>query len=204
MNARAGRHTLPDRDEPGQSWLSEPGRDVPCGYGGVVLMRAYRLTLEQFGDVLTQEMHRAPAAAAGLGLRLAPLLDFPETGRQEGPSIVEQRALAPSVRAWGRPGATAPGQSGTSSGCCAVRLGSGRYETVYRLGWLDGEPVLTFAPGTEAGCPINAPAPAYLATLVEGIREAHGLGDAEIGRYLTACPGAGTWSAQDIGTLAPG
>jgi hypothetical protein len=66
-------------------------------------------------------------------------------------------------------------------------LGPGRYETVHRVGDLDGHPVLTF---TADELPeLNAPAPGYLATMVRGLRAVHGLSDDAIVELLLARPG---------------
>ena len=70
-------------------------------------------------------------------------------------------------------------------------LGPGRYEALHLVGELEGLPVLTFTTPEPLALQRNAPAPAYLAMLVSGLREAHGLSDAEIVAYLAGRPGLG-------------
>ena len=70
-------------------------------------------------------------------------------------------------------------------------LGPGRYEALHLVGELEGRPVLTFTTPEPLALQRNAPAPAYLAMLVSGLREAHGLSDAEIVDYLAGRPGLG-------------
>ena len=66
-------------------------------------------------------------------------------------------------------------------------LGPGRYETVHRVGDLDGHPVLTFT--ADVLPPLNAPSAAYLATMVRGLRSVHELDDERIVDELLARPG---------------
>lgn len=68
-------------------------------------------------------------------------------------------------------------------------LGPGRYETLHRVGDLDGHPVLTFT--ADVIPPLNAPSAAYLATMARGLRAVHDLGDDAIVDYLLARPGIG-------------
>src|SRR4051794_23122418 len=72
----------------------------------------------------------------------------------------------------------------------SVTLGPGRYETLVCPGSRDGHPLLTFtAPWSAAEVDWNPPAPAYLARLAGGIREAHGWDADRITDYLSARPG---------------
>ena len=49
---------------------------------------------------------------------------------------------------------------------------------------------MTFtAPWSLADVEPAAPAPGYLAMLIGGLRESHGLGDSAIMRYLSSAPG---------------
>ncbi|MFC8503899.1 hypothetical protein ACFUC1_16200 [Pedococcus sp. NPDC057267] len=53
----------------------------------------------------------------------------------------------------------------------------------------------------------NPPAPAYLRTMAEGLREAHGLEDEQVADYLLSCPGAvPRWDAARLAAevIAPG
>jgi hypothetical protein len=68
-------------------------------------------------------------------------------------------------------------------------VGPGRYETLDRVGELDGRPVLTFSSPDVLALGLRAPAPAYLATIARGLRQAHGLADEEVVDYLAGCPG---------------
>ncbi|RKN42782.1 histone deacetylase [Micromonospora endolithica] len=79
-------------------------------------------------------------------------------------------------------------------------LGPGRYETLICPGRLDGIPLLTFtAPWTAADVKWRAPAPAYLATIARGLREAHGWDVDRIAGYLLDRPGiAGTWERESL------
>lgn len=62
--------------------------------------------------------------------------------------------------------------------------GPGRYETLHLVGMLDNLPVLTFTAPADHSLPANPPAPAYLATMERGLREAHGLTAADARAYL--------------------
>lgn len=78
-------------------------------------------------------------------------------------------------------------------------VGPGRYETLHVSGKMDGRPVLTFSAPAVGSLGLHAPAAAYLATMADGLREAHGLGDDEIVDYLLGCPGAAPdWDADGI------
>lgn len=62
--------------------------------------------------------------------------------------------------------------------------GPGRYETLHLVGELDGLPVLTFTAPAAHTLPPNPPAPAYVDTIVRGLRECHGLTEEEARAYL--------------------
>ncbi|MFE6050557.1 histone deacetylase [Kitasatospora sp. NPDC056446] len=84
-----------------------------------------------------------------------------------------------------------------------AELGPGRYETLLRLGTLDGHPLLTFtAPGGLAGAEPNAPSAAYLRTLGRGLAESHGWGPWRAAGYLATRPGAaGHWTPGAVAAL---
>jgi hypothetical protein len=69
--------------------------------------------------------------------------------------------------------------------------GPGRYETLHLVGELDGLPVLTFTAPEGHGLLPNRPAPIYLATIRRGLRECHGLSDADAAAYLAAAQDGG-------------
>jgi hypothetical protein len=76
-------------------------------------------------------------------------------------------------------------------------LGPGRYETVHRVGDLDGCPVLTFT--AEVIPALNPPSATYLATMTRGLRAVHGLGDDEIVELLLGRPGMRPqWDEQSL------
>jgi hypothetical protein len=86
-----------------------------------------------------------------------------------------------------------------------AQLGKGRYETLLRLGELDGHPMLTFtAPWSFADLPldgvaINPPSAPYLRTFGHGLRAAHGWNPRRAADYLAGLPGAdGVWPADEI------
>ncbi len=112
---------------------------------GEVAARAYLLTVPQFSDVATQEMHRPTGADVDVHGLLA----------------------------------HAP----------VATLGPGRYETLHRVAELDGVAVVTFsAPWTLGDALLNAPSPAYLRMMADGLREAHGWSDTQVAAYLDRCP----------------
>jgi hypothetical protein len=83
-----------------------------------------------------------------------------------------------------------------------VATGPGHYETVVRLGELDGSPMFTITHHDVASLPLAAPAPVYLQWISTGLREAHGYDDAEIARYLASAPGAaGVWAEAELEAL---
>lgn len=79
-------------------------------------------------------------------------------------------------------------------------LGDGRYETLHRVGDIDGLPVVTFsAPWTAATAPLNPPSAAYLRVLAEGLRESHDWSMSQICDYLLAAPGvADGWDSHGL------
>jgi hypothetical protein len=84
-----------------------------------------------------------------------------------------------------------------------VTTGPGLYETVIRLGELDGAPMFTITHHDVAGLPPAAPSAVYLRWISIGLREAHGYDDARIARYLVAAPGVSdTWAESEIAALA--
>lgn len=70
-------------------------------------------------------------------------------------------------------------------------LGPGRYEALHLVGELEGLPVLTFTTPDPSGLQQNSPTTTYLATLVTGLRETHGLADDDLADYLLGRPGIG-------------
>jgi hypothetical protein len=80
-----------------------------------------------------------------------------------------------------------------------VATGPGHYETVVRLGELDGAAMFTITHHDVAGLPLTSPTAAYLRWIATGLREAHRYDGARIARYLANAPGAaGTWSEAEI------
>jgi hypothetical protein len=74
----------------------------------------------------------------------------------------------------------------------ARQIGPGHYELMVCTGRLEGVPIVTFtSPRAVADAEIGAPAPAYLAMLIGGLREAHGLSDEALVDYLGSTPGCG-------------
>jgi len=81
-------------------------------------------------------------------------------------------------------------------------VGPGRYEALHLVGEIDDHPVLTFTTPNPAALQRNSPMPAYLRTMADGLREAHGLADEEVTAYLLACPGAAPdWDADRLAQL---
>lgn len=165
--------TYPGAREPAEPLASRPFRmggrvvfawESPTWGGGVAfhepdadgetLARAYLVTVEQFADVLEQEMGRDPGVDHDL-----------------------QEVLAGGRQA----------------------VGPGHYETVHLAGELDGRPVLTFSTPDVEPLGLRAPAPAYLATIARGLRQAHDLPDDELADYLLDCRGtAPGWSRDQV------
>jgi hypothetical protein len=110
--------------------------------------RAYLLTSDQLGDVVAQEMWRAPGS----------------------PFAREVAALLPDVDV-------------------IHTMGPGRYESVVRLGELDGMPMFTVTHGTVADLTPVAPTASYLRWIATGLVEAHGWELARVVDYLHGAPG---------------
>ena len=69
-------------------------------------------------------------------------------------------------------------------------IGPGRYENLLCVDRHAGHPVVTFtAPWSLTDVEPTAPPPGYLALLIGGLRESHGLEDQAIIRYLSSAPG---------------
>ena len=84
-----------------------------------------------------------------------------------------------------------------------VATGTGHYETVVRLGELDGAPMFTITHHDVSSLRLRAPAAAYLRWISIGLREAHAYDDARIARYLMAAPGiAGDWTEEQVHELS--
>ena len=84
-----------------------------------------------------------------------------------------------------------------------VTTGPGLYETVVRLGELDGAPMFTITHHDVASLAPAAPTAAYLRWITVGLRETHGYDDRRIARYLAAAPGVeGAWTEAEIVALA--
>ena len=78
-------------------------------------------------------------------------------------------------------------------------VGPGRYETLHLAGELDGRPVISFSSPDVDALGLRAPAPAYVATIARGLRQAHSLTDQQIVDYLLTCPGVnGALSRRDL------
>lgn len=84
-----------------------------------------------------------------------------------------------------------------------VATGPGHYETVVRLGELDGAPMFTITYHDVPSLDPTAPTAPYLWWIITGLREAHGYDDARIARYLLTAPGVGgAWTETEILALA--
>ena len=174
------------REYPGCRDPSEPERaaafDVPGGLvfagestvwgGGMAFYdahapgraacRAYLVTVEQFADVVAQEMRRPPGGE--FARDLAGLLGDVES---------------------------------------VHTMGSGRYETVTRLGESAGAAMFTVTHDDAGSLEPAAPAAAYLWWISAGLREAHGWDASRIAGYLEAAPGvAGAWTRSQLTELA--
>lgn len=79
--------------------------------------------------------------------------------------------------------------------------GPGRYETLHLVGELRGDPVLTFSATDPAALERRAPSAPYVAMIVRGLVETHGLSVEEAARHVASRPGAGDWTAADIAAL---
>jgi hypothetical protein len=84
-------------------------------------------------------------------------------------------------------------------------VGPGRYETLHVAGSIEGWPVLTFSADDVSGLGLRPPSPAYVATMVRGLLDAHPLSDGEIVDYLLACPGSAPhWDRDALVALVAG
>ncbi len=83
-------------------------------------------------------------------------------------------------------------------------LGDRRYENLLCVGRLEGHPVFTFtSPWSMADAALGEPAPAYLQTMINGLREAHGLCDDALRGYLGAAPGCSEALVASVLTSDP-
>ena len=86
-------------------------------------------------------------------------------------------------------------------------VGPGRYETLHVAGTVDELPVVTFSCPDVAELALRPPSAPYLATMVRGLRAAHGLSDDETVDYLLAADGlthpdgSNAWTRQSLTTL---
>jgi hypothetical protein len=84
-----------------------------------------------------------------------------------------------------------------------VTSGPGLYETVVRLGEMDGASMFTITHHDVGSLRPTAPSAAYLRWITTGLQEAHGYDDVRIARYLVAAPGIrGAWTETQIADLA--
>ena len=84
-----------------------------------------------------------------------------------------------------------------------VTMGPGRYETVVRLGELDGAPMFTITHHDVAALRLASPTATYLHWIATGLHEAHGYDAARIARYLGTAPGVrGAWSETELEEVA--
>ena len=84
-----------------------------------------------------------------------------------------------------------------------VATGPGHYETVVRLGELDGAPMFTVTHHDIPSLPLASPTAAYLHWISIGLREAHGYDAARTARYLVTAPGvAGAWAEAELEAVA--
>jgi hypothetical protein len=84
-----------------------------------------------------------------------------------------------------------------------VATGPGHYETVVRLGELDGTAMFTITHHDVPSLTLAAPTAPYLRWIAAGLREAHGYDPARTARYLAGAPGvAGVWTEAALAELA--
>ena len=82
-------------------------------------------------------------------------------------------------------------------------MGSGRYETLTRLGTLHGAPMFTVTCGDPGRLAPVAPSAAYLRCIGAGLHEAHGWDAQRIASYLSGFPGVrGAWAFDDLVAVA--
>jgi hypothetical protein len=84
-------------------------------------------------------------------------------------------------------------------------LGPGRYETVVRVGCLDGASLLTVTAAEVGRLDLAPPSEGYLRWVVHGLLEAHGWSAEQVAAYLASAPGArGVWTPQAVAALLTG
>lgn len=84
-----------------------------------------------------------------------------------------------------------------------VATGPGLYETVVRLGELDGVPMFTITHHDVGSLTLAAPTAVYLRWISLGLRESHGYDDAQIAGYLGRASGIReVWTESELLTLA--
>ncbi|UYM03581.1 histone deacetylase [Solicola gregarius] len=81
--------------------------------------------------------------------------------------------------------------------------GTGRYETLLRLGAYEGTPMLTVsAPWSPSTAKLSAPTGDYLRMIGRGLVETHAWDSVRAGSYLADAPGAlGSWRADQVAAL---
>jgi hypothetical protein len=80
----------------------------------------------------------------------------------------------------------------------STQIGPGRYENLLCVGSREDVPIVTFtAPWALSDASPGEPSLRYLAMLIAGLRESHGLDDGTIVRYLGAAPGCTPGHARD-------
>ncbi|HET6561893.1 MAG TPA: histone deacetylase [Marmoricola sp.] len=129
---------------------------------GRVACRGYLVTVEQFADVVAQEMRRPPG----------------------GPFAQKLAGVLADVG-------------------LVHAMGSGRYETLTRVGTLDGAPMFTITSADVGGLDPAAPSAAYLRCISAGLHEAHDWDAERAAGYLAGFPGIeGRWAFDDLVSLA--
>ena len=82
-------------------------------------------------------------------------------------------------------------------------LGPGYYETIVRLGFYAGAPLLTVTHSDVADLVPAAPSATYMAQICAGLHEAHCWGAQHMGTYLAPVPGvSGAWTEDQIAEVA--
>lgn len=80
-----------------------------------------------------------------------------------------------------------------------VATGPGHYETLVRLGELDGIAMFTITHHDVPSLPLAAPTAPYLRWIAVGLREAHGYDATRAARYLIQAPGVrGAWTEAEL------
>ncbi|MEO7942202.1 MAG: histone deacetylase [Marmoricola sp.] len=84
-----------------------------------------------------------------------------------------------------------------------VAIGRGLYETVIRLGELDGVPMFTITHHDVGTLTLAAPTAVYLRWISLGLRESHGYDNPQIAGYLARASGIReVWTESELLTLA--